>query len=134
MISSIGVSMPILWIYLTVIILTQYLCINSVFVLATECSLLTVTLVVTLRKFASLVLKLVSVGEKIFPRSLEDNFFSHPDNENKLFKAILSGLPQIDTAEIENDSKTTYNIVPSKIVMFTTHSTNCIYSTLTRVK
>lgn len=48
-------TIPILWIYLIAIILTQYMCINSVFVLATECSSLTVTLVVTLRKFASLV-------------------------------------------------------------------------------
>lgn len=52
---AIGVSMPILWIYLIAVILTQYLCINSVFILATECSSLTVTLVVTLRKFASLI-------------------------------------------------------------------------------
>lgn len=51
----INVLMPILWIYLILVISTQYLCINSVFILTTECTSLTVTLVVTLRKFVSLV-------------------------------------------------------------------------------
>lgn len=85
-------------------------------------------------------LKLVSVGEKIFPRSIEDkekiikelngkkvDFFSHPDIENKIFKVILSGLPQIEITEIENDLKTVYNIEPTKIVMFTSHSHNKLY-------
>lgn len=41
--------------YLIGNMITQYLCIRSVYVLTTECSSLTVTLCVTLRKFASLI-------------------------------------------------------------------------------
>lgn len=55
----VGVSMPILWVYLILNCLTQYLCISSVFVLTTECTSLTVTLVVTLRKFISLLFSIV---------------------------------------------------------------------------
>lgn len=55
----IGTSMPILWIFLIANCLTQYLCISSVFVLTTECASLTVTLVVTLRKFISLLFSIV---------------------------------------------------------------------------
>lgn len=58
-IPMVGVSMPILWIYLIADVLTQYLCISSVFVLTTECTSLTVTLVVTLRKFVSLLISIV---------------------------------------------------------------------------
>lgn len=54
-----GASMPILWIFLIANCLTQYLCISSVFVLTTECASLTVTLVVTLRKFISLLFSIV---------------------------------------------------------------------------
>lgn len=55
----IGIQMPILWVYLIANVLTQYLCISSVYVLTTECSSLTVTLVVTLRKFVSLLFSIV---------------------------------------------------------------------------
>ncbi|XP_031633925.1 UDP-xylose and UDP-N-acetylglucosamine transporter-like [Contarinia nasturtii] len=54
-----GVSIPILWALMIANCLTQYLCISSVFVLTTECSSLTVTLVVTLRKFISLLFSIV---------------------------------------------------------------------------
>jgi len=50
---SIGV--PKMWLYLLGNVLTQYVCIRSVFTLTTECTSLTVTLVVTLRKFVSLL-------------------------------------------------------------------------------
>merc|ERR1712055_432904 len=46
---------PRMLFYLIGIIFTQYLCISAVFVLTTECASLTVTLVVTLRKFLSLL-------------------------------------------------------------------------------
>jgi len=46
---------PRIWIYLLGNVITQSICINAVFVLTTECSSLTVTLVVTLRKFISLL-------------------------------------------------------------------------------
>jgi len=48
-------NMPSMLLYLLGNILTQYLCISAVFVLTTECASLTVTLVVTLRKFLSLL-------------------------------------------------------------------------------
>jgi len=46
---------PSMLVYLIGNIITQYLCISAVFVLTTECASLTVTLVVTLRKFLSLL-------------------------------------------------------------------------------
>ena len=52
-------SVPILWVYLIANVLTQYVCISSVFVLSTECPSLTVTLVLTLRKFASLIMSIL---------------------------------------------------------------------------
>ncbi|XP_014473417.1 PREDICTED: UDP-xylose and UDP-N-acetylglucosamine transporter [Dinoponera quadriceps] len=55
----IGLHMPKLIVYLLGNILTQYMCISSVFVLTTECSSLTVTLVITLRKFLSLLFSIV---------------------------------------------------------------------------
>ncbi|XP_076094850.1 UDP-xylose and UDP-N-acetylglucosamine transporter-like isoform X2 [Mytilus galloprovincialis] len=50
-----GISLPRLWFFLIFNVITQYICIRSVFILTTECSSLTVTLVVTLRKFVSLI-------------------------------------------------------------------------------
>lgn len=55
----IGVHMPSLIAYLIGNILTQYMCISSVFILTTECSSLTVTLVITLRKFLSLLFSII---------------------------------------------------------------------------
>lgn len=55
----IGIDLPLQWVYLIANVLTQYLCISSVYVLTTECSSLTVTLVVTLRKFVSLLFSIV---------------------------------------------------------------------------
>ena len=46
---------PYMWLMLFGNVLTQYICIRSVFILTTECRSLTVTLVVTLRKFVSLL-------------------------------------------------------------------------------
>ncbi|XP_037925751.1 UDP-xylose and UDP-N-acetylglucosamine transporter [Hermetia illucens] len=54
-----GASMPSSWVYLIGNVLTQYICISQVYVLTTECSSLTVTLVVTLRKFVSLLFSIV---------------------------------------------------------------------------
>lgn len=50
-----SIAMPKLWVYLLGNVITQYICIKSVFILTTECTSLTVTLVVTLRKFVSLL-------------------------------------------------------------------------------
>jgi len=48
-------QIPKLLLYLIGNTLTQYICISAVFILTTECASLTVTLVVTLRKFGSLL-------------------------------------------------------------------------------
>lgn len=55
----IGVSVPSQWLFIGANVITQYVCISSVYVLTTECSSLTVTLVVTLRKFVSLLFSIV---------------------------------------------------------------------------
>lgn len=52
-------GVPRLWLYLVGNFLTQYICIGSVFILTSECTSLTVTLVLTLRKFMSLVFSII---------------------------------------------------------------------------
>merc|ERR1712192_281511 len=52
-------NIPSMLLYLIGNVLTQYLCISSVFVLTTECASLTVTLVVTLREFLSLIFSII---------------------------------------------------------------------------
>lgn len=56
---GIGLTVPIMWFYLFMNIITQYVCIRGVFILTTECASLTVTLVVTLRKFLSLIFSII---------------------------------------------------------------------------
>ncbi|XP_011206128.1 UDP-xylose and UDP-N-acetylglucosamine transporter isoform X3 [Bactrocera dorsalis] len=60
-ISIIGfnVEIPQMIFYLMCNVITQYLCIRSVYILTTECASLTVTLVVTLRKFVSLLFSII---------------------------------------------------------------------------
>ncbi|XP_054257528.1 UDP-xylose and UDP-N-acetylglucosamine transporter-like [Macrosteles quadrilineatus] len=53
------VAVPILLVYLLGNVVTQYLCISSVYYLTSECSSLTVTLVITLRKFVSLLFSIL---------------------------------------------------------------------------
>nr|XP_057942867.1 UDP-xylose and UDP-N-acetylglucosamine transporter [Doryrhamphus excisus] len=50
---------PSMWFYLLINVITQYVCIRGVFILTTECASLTVTLVVTLRKFLSLIFSII---------------------------------------------------------------------------
>uniref|UniRef100_A0A8C9XEH5 Solute carrier family 35 member B4 n=1 Tax=Sander lucioperca TaxID=283035 RepID=A0A8C9XEH5_SANLU len=57
----VGLTMPIMWLYLLINVITQYVCIRGVFILTTECTSLTVTLVVTLRKFLSLIFSIISM-------------------------------------------------------------------------
>ncbi|KAM9375780.1 UDP-xylose and UDP-N-acetylglucosamine transporter [Pholidichthys leucotaenia] len=59
LIPVVGLSVPIMWLYLLMNIITQYVCIRGVFILTTECTSLTVTLVVTLRKFLSLIFSII---------------------------------------------------------------------------
>ena len=51
-------ALPSMWVYLMLNAVTQYVCIRSVFTLSANCPSLTVTLVVTLRKFLSLVMSI----------------------------------------------------------------------------
>ncbi|NWW41655.1 S35B4 protein, partial [Panurus biarmicus] len=55
----VGLTLPIMWFYLLMNVITQYVCIRGVFILTTECTSLTVTLVVTLRKFVSLIFSIL---------------------------------------------------------------------------
>lgn len=55
----IGLAVPSQWLFMLGNVVTQHLCISSVYILTTECSSLTVTLVVTLRKFVSLLFSIV---------------------------------------------------------------------------
>lgn len=48
-----------MWAYLFCNVLTQYFCIRSVFILTTQCPSLVVTLVITLRKFVSLIFSII---------------------------------------------------------------------------
>ena len=52
---DVNYHIPKLWAYLAGNVVTQYICIRSVYILTSECTSLTVTLVVTLRKFMSLM-------------------------------------------------------------------------------
>ncbi|KAJ8923816.1 hypothetical protein NQ315_010398 [Exocentrus adspersus] len=53
------VEIPILWGFLLLNVITQYMCISNVYILTTECQSLTVTLVITLRKFFSLLFSIL---------------------------------------------------------------------------
>ena len=44
-----------MWVYILGNCVTQYVCIRGVFILTTECPSLVVTLIITLRKFVSLL-------------------------------------------------------------------------------
>lgn len=59
MVPAIGVTLPCMWVYLFANVVTNYVCSTSAFMLSAECSSLTVTLAVTLRKFVSLMLSIM---------------------------------------------------------------------------
>lgn len=54
-----GHALPKAWLFFAGNLATQYICIRSIFVLTSECTSLTVTLVITLRKFFSLVISVI---------------------------------------------------------------------------
>lgn len=58
-INLLSLSVPSQLLFLTLNVVTHFLCIRSVYVLTSEFSSLTVTLVVTLRKFVSLILSII---------------------------------------------------------------------------
>lgn len=74
--------------------------------------------------------KVSSIGKKIFVESAEDKkkfittltdqkieFFTHPDTDDKIFKVVLKGLPEIDQDELSESLKTENNLQPVKIIM-----------------
>merc|ERR1719209_1802649 len=67
LIPVLNISIPSLLLYLLGNIITQYVCISAVFVLTTECASLTVTLVVTLRKFLSLLFSIMYFNNPFTP-------------------------------------------------------------------
>lgn len=89
---------------------------------------------------ANYTLKRLGIGIKIYTDTaahreliketlLEANieFFSHPTNDNKMFKAILRGLPEIAIDSIVSSLKNNNNITPQKVTMFKTSSGNKLY-------
>ena len=62
-----NIQLPVMLLYLLGNVVTQYVCISSVFVLTTECASLTVTLVVTLRKFLSLLFSIMYFNNPFTP-------------------------------------------------------------------
>lgn len=88
--------------------------------------------------------KRMSVGTKVIPNSLAQyeeiisqlksakiTFYTHPVKDQKRFKLILFGLPQISTSQIMEEFKTSFNIEPITITEIkTTRSSrdDAIYS------
>lgn len=84
-------------------------------------------------------LKINSVGRKILPNTPEEKekiikhlkeknkyFYTHPDSSEKVFKVVLSGLPQVEINDIVADL-TAQKVTPSKVTMFNTQSKNKLY-------
>lgn len=60
--SSLNINIPTGILFLIINVLTSYGCIKSVFILTTECTSLTVTLVITVRKFLTLMVSVFYFG------------------------------------------------------------------------
>ncbi|XP_054712120.1 nucleotide sugar transporter SLC35B4-like [Uloborus diversus] len=52
-------NIPLLWLYLIGNVITQYICVRSVFTIAAKYSSLTVTMIITFRKFVSLIFSII---------------------------------------------------------------------------
>lgn len=85
-------------------------------------------------------LKMLGIGTKIFLDTNDDRmlveqslveknieFFSHPTTDQKTFKTVLRGLPELPTDNIIACLKDNNNISAQKVTMFKTNSTNKIY-------
>lgn len=79
--------------------------------------------------------KIIGVGTKIYVENLRDHtllcnkfselkieFFTHPAGENRLFKLVLHGLPEIPLEEITDHLKTINNVSVHKIIMLNSNS------------
>ena len=108
-----GVDLPILVIYYVINMVTQFLCIRSVYILMSECPSLTVTFVTTLRKFASLMFSIfyfknpftiyhwvgtifVFIGTMIFTEMLPQiiEMFTTPNPDKINFKNPICDVPK----------------------------------------
>lgn len=81
--------------------------------------------------------KRMSIGTKVMPNTLIDyneaikrlkkddiKFFTHPVKDNKKFKLMLFGLPQLDLKTIFEEFKNTFNIEPASINEIQTSRSN----------
>ena len=71
----IGVKLPVLWQYLILNLVTQYICIRCVFHLLANISSLSVTLLLTLRKFVSLAISVLYFGNHFSAQHCLGAFF-----------------------------------------------------------
>lgn len=85
-------------------------------------------------------IKIISIGKKVFVESPDDRktiidafqktkvpCFTHPTNEEKIFKVVLSGLPSIDLDELKENIQLTNNLTPIKIIPLTSGKENILY-------
>lgn len=86
------------------------------------------------------VIKITSIGRKVFFDNADDKhkfiehlkstkvlFFTHPDDSHKIFKAILSGLPEIETKVIDECLLKEHGLTSTKTVMFNTTASSKLY-------
>jgi len=96
----INIQLPCMIVYLVGNVITQYICISAVFILTTECASLSVTLVLTLRKFLSL----------LFSIWYFQNPFTmlHWVGTALVFSGtmIFSDIPKLVTERMKTDKKT----------------------------
>lgn len=84
--------------------------------------------------------KRISIGTKIFVDSNEErekmlttlaemksNFYSHPNSDEKTFKAVLSGLPVIDVKTISASMSEEHKLTTQKIVILSDKLGNGLY-------
>ncbi|PRD27050.1 UNVERIFIED_CONTAM: UDP-xylose and UDP-N-acetylglucosamine transporter [Trichonephila clavipes] len=62
-----GLSIPKLWLYLIGNVITQYICVRSVFMIGSKYSSLTVTMIITCRKFISLIFSIIYFNNPFTP-------------------------------------------------------------------
>ncbi|XP_067935006.1 nucleotide sugar transporter SLC35B4-like [Watersipora subatra] len=94
-----GVAIPYMWGLLICNTFFQYICINSVFQLTSTCTSLTVTLVVTIRKFLSLLISIFYFGNEFT--------FLHWVGATLVFggSAVFAGLHRLVIKEAPSNKK-----------------------------
>lgn len=98
-------AIPKMWIFMLFNIISQNLCIRSVFILTTECTSLTVTLVVTLRKFMSIIISVV--------------YFKNPFTIYHWFGSLLVFIGTLMFTEVFPKLKELYDGKPTEAVPVT---------------